>query len=338
MEAHSPFVGTTPRADVIAGLVMPEAEHVICFHALTAGACWVELADNSPPPMRVTAGDVVVVAKGDSHYICSSPGMRGEADLAGYRRPADRRLPIPHVLNQTPGGTETCHFVCGYLGCDLRPFNPLFEALPRLFHAQASITSQGWLSSLLRVAVDETEDDKAGRETMLSKLAEFLFVDVLRKHIGGLPEDGRGWLSAVRDRHIGAALRMIHGRPSEDWTLETLARDVGLSRSIFAKRFNDFVGVPPIEYITRWRVQLAARLLDEGATIAETAGRVGYDSDATFSRVFKRFAGAPPATWRRARPKTREEAEYGGEADGEESYRRRSTPPRATSLEVPSKN
>jgi AraC-like DNA-binding protein len=303
MEAHSPWVGVTPRAEVIAGLVMREAEHVICFHVVTAGACWVELADSSLPPVALSAGDVVVVGKGDSHFLCSTPGMRGEADLSMYRRPAGRRLPIPHVLSETTGGVETCHFVCGYLGCDLRPFNPLLDALPRLFHARASAASQGWLANLLRTAVDETEDDKAGRETMLAKLAELLFIDTLRKHIGELADDRPGWFSGLRDRHVGAALGLIHANPSRDWTLDALAHEAGLSRSIFAKRFNDLLGVPPIEYLVRWRVQLAARLLDQGVKIAETAASVGYESEATFNRVFKRFAGAPPGAWRRARPK-----------------------------------
>jgi AraC-like DNA-binding protein len=303
MEAHSPWVGVTPRSEVIAGLVMREAEHVICFHVVTAGTCWVELADSSLPPMALSAGDVVVVGKGDSHFLCSTPGMRAEADLAVYQRPAGRRLPIPHVLSETTGGVETCHFVCGYLGCDLRPFNPLLNALPRLFHARASTASQGWLANLLRTAVDETEDDKAGRETMLAKLAELLFVDILRKHIGELADGQPGWFSGLRDRHIGAALRLIHAEPSRDWTLDSLAHAAGLSRSIFAKRFNDLIGAPPIEYLVRWRVQLAARLLDQGVRIAETASSVGYKSEATFSRVFKRFAGAPPGAWREGRLK-----------------------------------
>jgi len=303
MEAHSPWVGVTPRSEVIAGLVMREAEHVICFHVVTAGTCWVELADSSLPPMALSAGDVVVVGKGDSHFLRSTPGMRAEADLAVYQRPAGRRLPIPHVLSETTGGVETCHFVCGYLGCDLRPFNPLLNALPRLFHARASTASQGWLANLLRTAVDETEDDKAGRETMLAKLAELLFVDILRKHIGELADGQPGWFSGLRDRHIGAALRLIHAEPSRDWTLDSLAHAAGLSRSIFAKRFNDLIGTPPIEYLVRWRVQLAARLLDQGVRIAETASSVGYKSEATFSRVFKRFAGAPPGAWREGRLK-----------------------------------
>ncbi len=253
--------------------------------------------------MALSAGDVVVVGKGDSHFLCSTPGMRGEPDLAVYQRPTDRRLPIPHILSETTGGLETCHFVCGYLGCDLRPFNPLLDALPRLLHARASAASQGWLTNLLRTAVDETEDDRAGRETMLAKLAELLFVDILRKHVGELADDRPGWFSGLRDRHVGAALRLIHAKPSKDWTLDALAHETGLSRSIFAKRFNDLVGISPIEYLVRWRMQVAARLLDQGASIAETADSVGYESEATFSRVFKRFAGAPPGAWRRARPK-----------------------------------
>ena len=303
MEAHSPWVGTTPASAAIAGLVMPEAEHVICFHALTAGSCWAELADGSSPPMPLSAGDIVIIPRGDAHFLTSSPGMRGEPDMAAYREATGRPRPQPHVLNQTAGGVEACHFVCGYLGCDLRPFNPLLDALPRLFHARASSASQGWLVNLMHAAVVETEDESAGREIMLAKAAELLFIEVLRKHIGQLPEDSRGWLSGLRDRHVGAALRLIHGRPAQDWTLEALAREVGLSRSAFAERFNIYVGAPPIEYLGRWRMQLAARLLDQGSSIADVAAQVGYDSEVTFNRVFKRFVGVPPGAWRKAHPR-----------------------------------
>jgi AraC-like DNA-binding protein len=301
MEAHSPWVGTTPSSSVIAGLVMPEAEHVICFHILMAGTGWATLADNSAPPLHLNAGDVVVVSKGDSHFLSSSPGMRGEADLVAYHRPPGRALPVPHILNETASGTEVCHFVCGYLGCDLRPFNPLLHALPRMLHGQASQASQGWLSNLLRTAVDQTEDHGAGREIMLSKLAELIFVDVLRRYVSELPDDGQGWLSGLKDRHVGTALRLMHEKPAEDWSLETLARNVGLSRSTFAQRFTTYVGAPPIEYLGRWRMQLAARLLDRGASIAQTASQVGYGSEAAFSRVFKRFVGMSPGTWRRGK-------------------------------------
>jgi AraC-like DNA-binding protein len=301
MKAHAPWVGTTPDSSVIASMVMPEAEHVICFHILVAGAAWAKLEDGSAPAVQVSAGDVVIISKGDSHFLSSTPGMRGKYDLAAYRRPAGLPLPVPHVLNETAGGPEACHFVCGYLGCDLRPFNPLIESLPRLFHAHASTASQGWLSSLLRTAVDETDDDGAGREIMLAKLAELIFVDVLRKYVRELDGSSGGWFAGLRDRHVGSALRLIHGRPAENWTLHSLSREVGLSRSAFAERFNAYVGSPPIEYLVRWRMQLAAKLLDEGVDIAEAAAQVGCTSPATFNRVFKRLVGTPPGAWRKAK-------------------------------------
>jgi AraC-like DNA-binding protein len=301
MEAHSPWVGTTPASELIAGLVHPGAEHIICFHAVTAGSCWVGLADGSLPPMHLNAGDIVIIPWGDAHFLSSHPGMRGEPDIEAYREAASRRRPQPHVLNQTAGGVEACHFVCGYLSCDLRPFNPLLDALPSLFHARASTASQGWLAGVIQAAVTETEDESAGRETMLAKAAELLFIEVLRKHISGLPEDARGWLSGLRDRHVGVALQLIHDKPAQDWTLEALARAAGLSRSALAKRFNHYVGAPPIEYLGRWRMQVAGRLLDEGATIADAAARVGYESEVTFNRAFKRLVGIPPGAWRRGR-------------------------------------
>jgi AraC-like DNA-binding protein len=282
---------------------MPEAEHVICFHALMAGSCWAELADNSLPPTLLSAGDIVIIPRGDAHFLSSAPGMRGKPDMEAYRDAASRPRPQPHILNQTAAGIEACHFVCGYLGCDSRPFNPLLDALPRLFHARASAASQSWLAGLMQAAVVETEDESAGRETMLARAAELLFIEVLRKHVGALPEDSRGWLSGLRDRHVGAALRLIHGQPAQDWTLEALARDVGLSRSAFAERFSTYVGAPPIEYLGRWRMQLAARMLDQGFSIADVAAKVGYDSEATFNRAFKRFVGVPPGAWRKAHPR-----------------------------------
>jgi Cupin len=119
--------------------------------------------------------------------------MRGKVNLSIYKRPTERALPVPYVLNQDASGHETCHFVCGYFGCDVRPFNPLLDALPRMFVAQVSVASQNWLSNLIRVAAEESEHESAGGETMLAKLAELIFVEVVRKHIDGLPLDARGW-------------------------------------------------------------------------------------------------------------------------------------------------
>jgi AraC-like DNA-binding protein len=165
----------------------------------------------------------------------------------------------------------------------------------RLFAAHASIASQGWLSSLLRTAVDETDDNGAGREILLAKLAELIFVDVLRKYVGELEDHSRGWFSGLRDRHVGGALTLIHGRPVENWTLDSLSREVGLSRSAFAERFNAYVGSPPIEYLARWRMQLAAKLLDEGVDITEAA-----DRSATLRRRRSIASSSGSSAWRQA--------------------------------------
>jgi AraC-like DNA-binding protein len=154
--------------------------------------------------------------------------------------------------------------------------------------------------SLVRAAVEESERGTPGGETMLAKLAELMFVEVIRKHINSLPEDARGWCSGLRDPQVGAALRLIHSRPAQAWTVDTLARDVGMSRSAFAERFAAFVGAPPMHYLTRWRLQLAANLLaNGGASVAWAAAAVGYESEAAFNRAFKKFVGVPPGAWRR---------------------------------------
>ena len=158
------------------------------------------------------------------------------------------------------------------------------------------------MTQLIRLAVDETAMRRSGGETVLSKVAELMFVDVVRRHIDTLPPEASGWLSALRDMHVGAALALLHGRPAEAWTVEILAREVGLSRSVFADRFVHFVQDSPMHYLTRWRMQLASLLLDrQGVGVAQVAAEVGYESEAAFNRAFKKCVGAPPGAWRRNR-------------------------------------
>lgn len=299
VEASAPWATTTPAAAKIAASVMPEAEHVIMFHAVTAGGCWAELEHGSEPPIRLEAGDVVVVPMGDQHVLCSTPGLRAPPDLNLYFRPTDRRLPF--VLDQLGGGGEQTRFACGYLGCDARPFNPVLQALPRIFHARGA-HGAACMTQLIRMACDETASHRAGGETVLSKLAELMFVEVVRGHIETLPRDAGGWLSGLRDAYTGKALALMHGRPAEAWTLERLAHEVGLSRSAFADRFAHFVQDSPMQYLTRWRMQLATRLLERpGVGVAQVAAEVGYDSEAAFNRAFKKCVGAPPGAWRKGR-------------------------------------
>ena len=148
----------------------------------------------------------------------------------------------------------------------------------------------------------ETDPDSAEADSALAKMAELLFVEILRQYMATLPAEAHGWFSGLRDRHVGAALRLIHGRAAEPWTIENLAREVGLSRSGFAERFTYFVGIAPMTYLARWRMQIAARLLQgDGVTVARVANEVGYESEAAFHRAFKRYAGVSPGNWRRAR-------------------------------------
>jgi AraC-like DNA-binding protein len=301
VEAAEPWVAQTPDVATFAHQVMPEAEHVIVFHILTHGSCWSELVDGSVPPIRLSAGDLVVVPNGHEHALCSVPGMRAVPDLSAYRRPVGGKIIHPVWVNEG-GGPERCHFVCGYFGCDARPFNPLLDALPRMFNARVSERTRSWLSSLVSAAVAESEEATPGGETMLAKLAELMFVEVIRKYIDGLPDGSRDWLSGLRDRQVGASLALIHGRPAEPWSLDSLAREVGMSRTVFAERFMSFVGVPPMQYLARWRLQLAAHLLENRSCgIAVAAAQVGYESEAAFNRAFKKHVGMPPGAWRRDR-------------------------------------
>jgi AraC-like DNA-binding protein len=301
VDAHAPFATESPGVGEIGSQVLPGAEHVISFHIVTDGSCWAEAVDHSAPPVPLRAGDIVVFPAGNANIIASSPGMRGRPNPAQYYRPADRTLPFSLATAREPHAAHT-RFVCGFLGCDTRPFNPLLDALPRIVHVPISAESRRWLDSLVGIAVQASGGEGAGREAMLSKLAELMFVEAIRSYLDRLPADARDWLAGVRDPQVGAALRVLHGRPAHAWTAERLAREVGMSRSSFAHRFTAYVGIPPMHYLGRWRLQLAARLLEtRSVSVGQAAAAVGYQSEAAFNRAFKRAVGQAPGAWRRGR-------------------------------------
>jgi AraC-like DNA-binding protein len=298
--ARTPWVAETPAASNICANVMPDFEHVVAFHIMMDGACWAQVADLSEPALRLEAGDAVIFMDGDSHFMGSEKGKRSKPDLDLYYRPKDR--PLPFILNELGGDGEKARFVCGYLGCDARPFNPMLNALPRQMHVKRSSVGGNLTHDLVRIALAESEHPRAGGETILSKLSELMFLQAIRQHIDGLNQESHGFLSGLRDRHVSAALALMHGRPSEDWTLDALAREVGLSRSAFSERFAQCMGVPAMQYLGNWRLQLAARVLErQGVSIAQAAAEVGYESEAAFNRAFKRLVGVPPGAWRRKR-------------------------------------
>ncbi len=259
--------------------------------------------------MQLHVGDVVVFPHGDAHSVSSLPGMRGNTDLSWL---ADARLDPSHPLqiaydgakaSQTlaPADDADATMVCGFLGCDLRPFNPLIDVLPRLLHLRAT-DGNAWMAQFSQQAVAESHARRPGAEAMLARMSEMMFVDAVRRYADELPAETAGWLAGLRDRFVGRALAMMHEQPARDWTIEELGRRVGLSRSALHERFVELVGLPPMQYLAQWRMQAAARLLlDTRATVAAIALDVGYDSEAAFARAFKRIVGKPPAAWRRER-------------------------------------
>jgi AraC-like DNA-binding protein len=297
-ELSSPWVAEAPPSRDIAGTVMPGAQRVIEYHLLARGTCWGHVVGEEP--MLLREGDLIVFPQGDAHVLSSAPGMRAAPDMSAFARPS---TPLPIMYELGGGGPERARVVCGFLGCDERPYNPLLTALPKVIHlsAAASHATSGWLGTLLNIAVKESGSSRAGGENVLARLSELLFVEAVRRYIETLPPAETGWLAGLRNPIVGQALAALHGEPREAWTVDRLARLVGLSRSVFAERFTEMVGQPPMQYLALWRMQLASRLLVEGGHVAGVAGAVGYESEAAFSRAFKKLVGQAPATWRRAK-------------------------------------
>jgi AraC-like DNA-binding protein len=301
VDARSTFATESPGVDRIGEQVMGTADRVIGFHVVTEGSCWAEAVDGPEPAVHLQAGEMVIFPAGDANIMASAPGMRGAPDVAQYYRPVDRLLPFALTAGRDADAAR-CRFVCGFLGCDARPFNPLLAALPRIVRAPVSRASWRWVTGLLDAAVDASGYGDAGREAMLAKLAELMFVEALRSHLEQLPSGTRNWVAGLRDPQVGAALRLMHGRPAAPWTLDRLAREVAMSRSSFAERFTAYVGSPPMQYLARWRLQLAARMLTVDAlSVGQAASAVGYRSEAAFNRAFKREVGEAPGVWRRGR-------------------------------------
>ena len=295
-ELSSPWVAEAPPSREIAEKVMPGAQRVIEYHLLARGTCWGHAVGQEP--IRLREGDLIVFPQGDAHVLSSAPGMRAAPDMSVFARPS---TPLPIVYELGGGGPERTRVVCGFLGCDERPYNPLLTALPAVIHLSANgpQATTGWLGTLLNIAVKESGSARAGGENVLARLSELMFVEAIRRYLETLPSAETGWLAGLRDPVVGQALAALHGGASELWTVERLARLVGLSRSVLAERFTELVGHPPMHYLALWRMQLASRLLLEGRQVAEVADGVGYESEAAFSRAFKKLVGEAPSTWRR---------------------------------------
>jgi AraC-like DNA-binding protein/mannose-6-phosphate isomerase-like protein (cupin superfamily) len=327
----SPPVMLAARLKVSEGSVTP-------FHVVTEGSCLVTSGTLSS--IHIEAGDVIVFPRGDQHVMASDPELAPVPIQEIYSQPSAEQITVVKYGGSGP----PARFICGFLHSDQR-FDPLLKSLPAVLCVRSrddtlmleTLDSSGrrvqpithpqekeWWQASVRYLMSETATPGPGNRAVLARLAESLFLELLRWQLQYAAQGhGGGWLAGLHDAQVGPALTLLHAQPDRPWTVEALAREVGVSRAALAKRFVELVGESPIQYLAGWRMHLAQHLLQESSLgVGEIAGRVGYDSDAAFNRAFRRVVGSPPATWRQAR-------DFPAEVNGA-TAERRPGPPRSS--------
>lgn len=298
VSASSPWVAAAPPAATLAPLVMPGAQHIIEYHVITSGFGWASVVDSDREPIRLSPGSIIMFPQGDRHVLSSEPQLRADPNLAIFDQPGGASPPF--YIEQFGGGPDQTRMICGFLGCDVAPFNPVIQCLPQIVHIPDGYGSEdGWLSSLIKAVMKESRKERVAAGSVLSRLSELIFIEVVRCYMESLPSGATGWLAALGDRHVGRAIHLLHQDPKMPWTLERLAKAVGVSRTVLNNRFAHHLGMAPMSYLCNWRMQIASGMLANGsATIAGVAEQVGYGSEAAFSRTFKRCTGMSPGAWR----------------------------------------
>jgi AraC-like DNA-binding protein len=273
------------------------AGHLIIYHFLTEGRAYARLLDG--PSEELTAGDIVVFPHGDAHLLGNGSPERPLDSLKTFGKNLTQGLKIARL----GGGGELTKFVCGYMACDPRLSEVFLASLPKVIKVHVSKEPSGqWLENSIRFSVSEGNASNAGGGLVVSKLSELLFVETLRRYINALPPDQTGWLAGTRDPVIGHALALLHKEPARPWTVSSLAKNAGLSRTRLAERFRHFLQESPMAYLTKWRLKLGADILQSTEhSVAEIAAAVGYASESAFNRAFKREFASPPAQFRRNR-------------------------------------
>ncbi|MBV9924057.1 MAG: AraC family transcriptional regulator [Acidobacteria bacterium] len=296
-EFSAPWCISEPRSSAIAHHLSPAAGHLILYHLLTEGRAYAMLADGRRE--ELSAGDIIVFPHGDPHLLGNGSPERPVDAFQTF----GKNLTEGFKLARFGGGGEVTRFVCGYMACEPRLSEVLLAGLPEMLKVHVADDPSGrWLENSIRFSVGEGEVTDAGSGLVLAKLSEVLFVETLRRYINALPPGQKGWLAGARDPGVGQALALLHKEPAHPWTVSELARRVGLSRTRLAERFSHFLAESPMAYLARWRLRLGAeRLLSTDDSVAEVAAAVGYGSEASFSRAFKREFQHPPARFRRKR-------------------------------------
>jgi AraC-like DNA-binding protein len=301
MELRAQWAYLTAPARKIADVLMPSADHVIPYHLVTEGRCYARLVDGDP--VELEAGDLIMFPAGDRHVLAtaSDAALRLEpTEITGES--LDKLLKRGDVAAFKAGRSgKATRIVCGFLACDGRLAEPILRSLPRMLKVRLRERgTAAWVRSSIQFSVEESNSARPGSAMVLARLSEVLFAEAIRHYMDELPTGKSGWLAGLRDRYVGRTLSLLHAQPAYPWTVEALARKVGLSRSALGQRFTALIGSPPMQYLTRWRTSLAAAQLREtNASIIRVATDVGYESEAAFNRAFKRDFGLPPAAWRK---------------------------------------
>ena len=296
-EFSEPWCLCSPEARTIAPVLARRAGHVIVYHLLCEGRAYARLEDGEP--VALEAGDLVTFPHGHSHLLGN--GTTSRTIDGGAALPAILANGL-RAMRMGGGGQPSC-FICGFLVCDPQMSQTFLGGLPPLMKVTIRDDDSGrWLENSLRFSVGEAAAHREGADAMLAKLSEVVFAETLRRYMRTLPPEQTGWMAAARDPEVGKALTLMHHRRSEPWTIAALAQEVGLSRTVLAERFRYFLGVSPMAYLTRWRLQIGALSLTSTSWgVAEIAADVGYESEAAFNRAFKREYGLPPARYRALR-------------------------------------
>jgi AraC-like DNA-binding protein len=294
-EFSAPWGYSAPPSQKMTDTLAHGAEHLVIYHLVIDGDVLVEMPDGQTMPLH--PGDVVILPHGHAHQMSSGHGVkRPFPDYGiGGRIRARNLKPL-----QAGGGGAVSRLACGYLSCDPNLCRPILSSLPPVLKVNIRAdSSSNWLESSILHLVEEAASGQVGSEAMLAKLSEALFVDTLRRYVRGLSDGQTGWLAGTRDPVVGKSLALLHHRVAHPWTIAALANEVGISRSALVERFTRYLSEPPMTYLTRWRLHLAARSLEKTSRgVAEIAASVGYESEAAFNRAFRREFGTPPGRYR----------------------------------------
>ncbi|MBI1423207.1 MAG: helix-turn-helix domain-containing protein [Gammaproteobacteria bacterium] len=294
-EFREPWSVATPASCQLAQSLPFPTEHIIQFHIVAAGECWLEVEGHER--IWLNAGDAVVLPYGNNHTLGgrrTSPSV----PIASLFPPQPWR-DMPVIQHGESGAGA--QLICGFLHCDELLFSPLKHSLPVIMHARPrDELNDAWLAMSIRYITQEALQPRPGSRNILARLTELMFIEVLRRHIQALPDNEVGWLAALNDPIVGNALKWLHSMPDEKWTVTLLAQRVGTSRSVLAERFKYLLDQPPMQYLAHWRLLIASQILKTSdANLKSVVARVGYESEPAFNRAFKRLFGMPPASWRK---------------------------------------